>query len=107
MWKKEKFVVQGGINLFLHLGEDVVVPKSSVIGIFDKTTCFNSISSKEFIEIAKSEKRIRQIGAENKVKTFIITQEGIYLSPISSITLLKRSKDIFELNNEENIEDNR
>jgi len=83
--------------LFLHLGEDIIVPKKSVIGIFDKDRCCNSISTREFFEIAESEKKLFRIGSPDKVKTFVLTNEGLYLSPISSITLVKRFEQIFDL----------
>jgi hypothetical protein len=88
--------------LFLHLGEDIIVPKNSVIGIFDKEKCSSSIITREFIEIAESEKKMLRIGSDEKIRTFVLTNEGIYLSPISSITLLKRFQQIYELGNEEN-----
>jgi len=80
--------------LFLHLGENIIIPKDSIIGIFDMEKCFYSISSKEFIEITKLEKNVKRIGNEENIKTFVITNEGIYLSPISSITLLKRFQQL-------------
>lgn len=43
-----------------------------------------------------------RIGSDEKIRTFVLTNEGIYLSPISSITLLKRFQQIYELGNEEN-----
>lgn len=85
--------------MFLHLGEDVIVPKNSVIGIFDRDICFNSIVTKEFYEIMESEKTIFIIGTLEKIKTLILTNEGLYLSPISSITLVKRFENFFSLEN--------
>lgn len=82
--------------MYLHLGEDISVPLKTIIGIFDLECCNNSIASKEFLELARSEKKYNSIGNEKKNKSFIITNEGIYLSPISTITLLKRTNDIFK-----------
>jgi hypothetical protein len=82
--------------LFFHLGEDVIILKKTVIGIFDKEICTNSISTREFLEIYESEKKINKIGDPKKVKSFILTNEGLYLSPISSNTLLKRFEQISE-----------
>ncbi|MFZ7102990.1 MAG: extracellular matrix regulator RemB [Peptococcaceae bacterium] len=87
--------------MFLHLGEEVIVPKKSIIGIFDKEKCINSIITREFIEICYSEKKIHKIGDEEKIKTFILTNEGVYLSPISSMTLLKRFEKLIEIITEE------
>lgn len=87
--------------MFLHLGEEVIIPKKSIIGIFDKEKCTNSIINREFIEICYSEKKINKIGTDEKIKTFVITNEGIYLSPISSMTLLKRFEKLLEIKGEE------
>lgn len=86
--------------MYLHLGEDVIIPKGDIIGVFDYTNSFQSLISKEFIELARSEDKIRQIGIKEKIKTFIITDEEIYLSPISSNTLLKRSYNLFAIGSE-------
>jgi len=83
--------------VFLHLGENVIVPKNSVIGIFDKDICCNAISTREFLEIAESEKKSYKIGSIEKTKTFVLTKEGLYMSPISSSTLVKRFGHIFGL----------
>lgn len=76
--------------MFLHLGEDVIVLKTSIIGIFDKDICTSAISTREFLEINESEKKIQKIGHPKKAKTFILTKDRVYLSPISSNTLVKR-----------------
>ncbi|MFZ5945042.1 MAG: extracellular matrix regulator RemB [Bacillota bacterium] len=88
--------------MFLHLGENVIVPKKSVIGIFDKEKTTSSIATREYLEIAQSENKIIKIGSDENYKTFILTNHGIYLSPISSYTLYKRFQQIF-LQNEEKI----
>ena len=79
--------------MFLHIGGNVVVPMSSVIAIFDMDTATTSKDSKEFIRIAEEEGFISTI-AEDLPKTFVITEinkkSKIYLTPISSITLLRR-----------------
>ena len=79
--------------MFLHIGGNVVVPMSSVIAIFDMDTATTSKDSKEFIKIAEEEGFVFPI-AEELPKTFVITEinkkSKIYLTPISSTTLLKR-----------------
>ncbi|NLT95520.1 MAG: DUF370 domain-containing protein [Clostridia bacterium] len=84
--------------MFLHLGDDVIILKKSIIGIFDKDICTNSVATREFLDINESEKKVTKIGNSEKVKTFVLTNEGIYLSPISSNTLVKRfiQLDAFE-----------
>lgn len=76
--------------LFLHLGENEIIFKNSVLGIFNIGTLSNSKINKEFLEVANSEKKVIQIGSKEKIKTFVVTDDKIYISPISSLTLQKR-----------------
>jgi len=88
--------------MFLHIGGDVVIPTSSIIAIFDMDTTTISKDSKEFIKIAEEEGFISTI-MEELPKSFIITEinkkSKIYLSPISSVTLLKRAEYVNDISN--------
>ncbi|SMB87489.1 protein of unknown function [Desulfonispora thiosulfatigenes DSM 11270] len=83
--------------MFLHIGEDIVIPKKDIIGIFDKNTTTRAKTTKEYLELASLDNLIKQVGSDEKVKTFIITSKFVYLSPISSVTLNKRFNKAFEL----------
>ena len=91
--------------MFLHIGGDVVIPTSSIIAIFDMDTTTISKDSKEFIKIAEEEGFISTI-MEELPKSFIITEinkkSKIYLSPISSVTLLKRAEYVRNIANLKN-----
>lgn len=80
--------------MFLHIGGDVVVPMKSVIAILDIETTTISKDSKEFLRVAEEEGFIIAI-SDDLPRSFIITEADkkskIYLSPISSVTLQKRS----------------
>lgn len=83
--------------MFLHIGGDVVIPLESIIAILDMDTTTVSKDSKNFIKVAEEEGFIISMKDELP-KSFIITEinkeSRIYLSPISSVTLLKRTRDI-------------
>ena len=85
--------------MFLHLGENVVIPLREVIAIFDINST-NSIDTKHFLKTAEEEGFIRRI-TNDAPKSFVLTERNkksiIYLSPISSVTLGKRSGFIDEL----------
>ena len=91
--------------MFLHIGGDVVIPTNSIIAIFDMDTTTISKDSKEFIKIAEEEGFISTI-MEELPKSFIITEinkkSKIYLSPISSVTLLKRAEYVRNIANLKN-----
>lgn len=86
--------------MILHLGGDVVIPTKDIIAIFDLETAEMSEINKEFLEIAKDEGFIVNISDEMP-KTFVLAQSDkktvMYMSPISSSTLLKRSKFIEDI----------
>lgn len=86
--------------MILHLGGDTVVSTKNIIAIFDMETTKISRTSREFLRIAKEEGFIQKI-SEDQPKTFILAEINkksvIYLSPISSTTLLKRSSFIDEI----------
>ena len=69
--------------MFLHLGENVVVPIKDVIGIFDLQTSMYSSDTISFLRMAESRKSF-VIAEVNKMSK-------VYLSPISSSTLTKRT----------------
>lgn len=80
--------------MVLHLGGDVVVPIKDIIAIFDFDTAEASEINKEFIDIAREEGFIRKV-SDDDPKTFVLVESRnktmMYMSPISSSTLLKRS----------------
>ena len=79
--------------MFLHIGGDVVIPMKNVIGILD-------IDTSRYRRIQGSSLKLQEEGFVTAItqdipRSFIITEEDkksrIYLSPISSVTLQKRS----------------
>jgi ribosomal protein S8 len=82
------------ISMFIHLGKDVAVPIKNIIAILDLETTSTSKITKEFLAVAQEEGFIENI-SEDIPKSFIITEQNkkskIYLSHISSVTLLKRA----------------
>lgn len=80
--------------MFIHLGGDVVVPLKDIIAIMDIESSSISQNTKEFLQTAEDEGFIKKISNDNP-KSFILSEKDnktiIYLSPISSVTLQKRS----------------
>jgi extracellular matrix regulatory protein B len=84
--------------MFLHLGENVVVPLKDVIGIFDIETSMYSSDTIQFLRLAEEDGFVQRINKQQP-KSFVIAEVNkkskIYLSPISSSTLTKRSEVIY------------
>ncbi|GAA0726684.1 DUF370 domain-containing protein [Clostridium malenominatum] len=84
--------------MFLHLGENIVVPLKDIIGIFDIEKSMYSSDTMQFLRLAEEDGFVERITKE-KPKSFVIAEVNkkskIYLSPISSATLSKRSQSIY------------
>ncbi|GAA0116662.1 MULTISPECIES: extracellular matrix regulator RemB [Clostridium] len=80
--------------MFLHLGENVVVPVKDVIAILDMESTMYSSDTIQFLRMAEEDGFVERITKE-KPKSFVIAEvekkSKIYLSPISSATLCKRT----------------
>ncbi|AJA46145.1 hypothetical protein CPAST_c00050 [Clostridium pasteurianum DSM 525 = ATCC 6013] len=84
--------------MFLHLGECVVIPIKDIIGIFDIETTMYSSDTSQFLRMAEEDGFVERI-TDEKPKSFIIAEinqkSKIFLSPISSATLSKRSEMLY------------
>ncbi|MGI5902372.1 MAG: extracellular matrix regulator RemB [Desulfitobacteriia bacterium] len=78
--------------MFLHLGNNFMLRKDKIIAILDlETTVNNNLVVQNLINDVLKKGEARLISEENKEKSLVITDDGFYLSPISSVTLQKRS----------------
>lgn len=76
--------------MFIHIGGDTVVSTKEVIAILDHQTVKTSPATRKFIEDERKPKRLIAHNGE-EVKSFVITTDVIYCSPISSVTLKRRA----------------
>mgnify|MGYP003884206373 FL=1 len=67
-----------------------MIRKDSIIAILDIETGINNRLSQSFLN-NNDKNKIINIAEEGKQKSIVISEKGIYLSPISSSTLSKRS----------------
>ena len=85
---------QGGIRVYLNIGNDMAVRDKSIIGIFDMDNTSTSKRTREFL--AKAEKEGQVVPCDDLPKSFVLTAEygldRIYLTSLSSSTLEKRMK---------------
>ena len=89
--------------MYLHLGMDKVITFDEIIGIFDLDTTTVSKSTRNYLAKAEKEGRVENI-CYDLPKSFIVcrTKDGkdkVYISQISSQTLLKRTNYVESLNN--------
>lgn len=88
--------------MYLHLGQETVIPMSDIIGVFDLDNTTISKKTRNFLAKAERDGNIVNVSTELP-KSFIVTQRGnekkVYISQISAATLLKRTGFINEISN--------
>lgn len=87
--------------MYLHLGQDTVVRLCDIVGIFDMENATISKSTRRFLADAQKGGRIYNVSMELP-KSFVVCvdkekNETVYISQISSSTLLKRTGFLEEL----------
>ncbi|MEH7109195.1 extracellular matrix regulator RemB [Bacillus sp. JJ1764] len=80
--------------MYIHIGEDLNIRAADIITILDKDSVNQSDMTAEFLSHHK-EKVINL--SKGPFKSVVITFDKIYLSPIASVTLKKRSNHIQEI----------
>jgi len=83
--------------MFLHLGENLVVPVKDIIGIFNIETSSYSSDTTQFLRMAEEDGFVERVN-DSPPKSCIVAEVSkkskIYLSPISTSTLSKRTEMI-------------
>lgn len=81
--------------MYLHLGQETIVRKEDIIGIYDMDTSTVSKWSREYLSKAEKEKRVVNVSFELP-KSYVVckskneNKEIVYICPLSSQTLQKR-----------------
>jgi hypothetical protein len=80
--------------MYLHIGQNVIVPEADVIGIFDLDNTTGSHITRRFLAETEKAGRVNTV-ADDLPKSFVVCgtdkKMTIYLSQLASATLLKRS----------------
>ena len=79
---------------YLHLGQSVSVPDSSILGIFDLDNTTWSFRTRRFLERAEEEGQMTYVG-NDLPRSFVLCQQGgeearVYLSQVNTATLIRR-----------------
>lgn len=82
--------------MFLHLGEDIVLQTKDIVAIIDSNLVAESVILKEFIDANDKNNNIIHI-SEGTVKSIVVTENKVYFSPLTAVTLKRRSEYISEL----------
>ena len=84
--------------MYLHLGKDTVIKDEDIIDIFDLDTATVSRHTRKYLNLAEKKGETVTVSYELP-KSFVVCakpkskEKKIYISQISSVTLLKRSSN--------------
>lgn len=81
--------MKGVAPIYIHLGNNFITSSKNIIAILNIEPPV-SADLQDIIEIAKQDKKCIYISNKEKEKSLVITDDNIYISPISSTTLYKR-----------------
>ncbi len=84
--------------MYLHLGQSTVITFDEIIGIFDLDSTTVAKKTRDYLSIAQKEGRVKEVSYELP-KSFIVCRNKsgeniVYLSQISTSTLLKRTEEL-------------
>ncbi|WP_078429542.1 extracellular matrix regulator RemB [Alkalihalobacterium alkalinitrilicum] len=82
--------------MFIHLGGDIVIRSKDVVAILNSDMKESSGITKEFINAHFKANYVFEI-SEEMTKSIVITNDQVYYSPISSVTLKRRAQVVSEL----------
>ena len=86
--------------MYLHLGQNTVVDTEQLLGVFDLDNSTVSKHTRDFLARAQKEGRVVNVSMELP-KSFVVCRdkegETVYLSQLSSATLLGRSQERLSL----------
>ncbi len=82
--------------MYLHLGQEIVVRTQDIVGIFDMDTTTISRHSRQFLADAEKGGRVFNVSYELPKSYIVCVEEDgtetVYISQISTSTLLKRAR---------------
>ncbi|MBS4212389.1 MULTISPECIES: extracellular matrix regulator RemB [Neobacillus] len=77
--------------MYIHIGEDLNIRAKDIISILDKDSVKNSELAGEFLQ--RHQDKVINL-SKNPFKSVVITFDKVYLSPIASGTLKRRSSQM-------------
>lgn len=89
--------MKGFGEMYLHIGQGNVVKTRDIVGIFDLDTTTVKKVTRDYLSFCEKEKRVVTVSNELP-KSFVLCdsekncKKMVYLSPISSVTLSKRTR---------------
>ena len=85
--------------MYLHLGQNVMIPEDAVIGVFDLDNTTWSFRTRRFLERMEEEGRVIPVG-DGLPLSFVLSREGdgpslVHITQLTAATLQKRAGEKF------------
>jgi len=83
--------------MYLHLGGDICVPTKDIVAVMDMETSSTSKITREFFKHIQKNSEVVSVNEDLPKSYVIVNKNGVttvYISPISSQTLVKRANNI-------------
>ena len=82
--------------MYLHIGQNEILPEHRIIGIFDLDKCSTSKRTREYLSAAEAEGVVLDVSGEIP-KSFVVCdhpyhRQIVYLSQLNSSTLKNRAE---------------
>ena len=83
--------------MYLHLGQNEIIPQRRVIGIFDLDNCSYEKRTRDYLAAAEKEGVVLDIAGGNLPRSFVVAdhpyhRQIVYLSQLSAAALRKRAE---------------
>ncbi len=76
--------------MYLHLGQNTVVTTDEIVGIFDIDNTTVTKKTRDYLSVCEKEGRVVYVSTELPKSFIVCKDKTVYISQISSATLLKR-----------------
>ena len=78
-------------DLFIHLGGDVIIRSKDIITILNRDAQELSSVTNLFLK-AEEKRKAKKVISADYIKSIVVTNDEIYYSPVSSLTLNRRAQ---------------
>jgi hypothetical protein len=69
--------------MFIHIGENKVVRKKDILGIFDMDSTTVSVHSRKYLSSAQKEGRVKALGYDLPKSFILMRDKTVYLSTLT------------------------
>lgn len=78
--------------MYLFLGEATATVSKNIIGIFDMDTSTVNKATRDFLNNAEKTNKVKYVNFDLP-KSFILTDDFVFISPVNTSTLRKRANE--------------